>query len=185
MKNRIIYTLFFAFVVNVLSSQDIANLRVGLLSTSIETSEIQSRYGYNAGISARIGIPGFFMEPSLYYENFTISSYKEKEFISDHPSFHIVKINTNAGVEYKLLKKFNLRFYLGGNLSYVAEIDKNNHDIDFNAIDYGFASYNFGIGTTIYFATLDFKYEKSLSPFFKSFENSQITSYNISLGFMF
>ncbi len=185
MKNRILFILFFGFAVNALHSQDIVNLRVGLLSTSIETSEIQPRYGYNVGVSARIGIPGFFMEPGLYYENFTISSYKEKEFISDHPGFHLIKANTNAGFEYAIFKNFHLRFYLGGNLSYVAVIDKNNNDVDFNTIDYGFASYDFGIGTTIYFMTLDFKYEKSLSPFFKSFENSQITSYNISLGFMF
>ncbi len=185
MRSRIFCVLVFIFFFNIVYSQDVANFRFGTLLSSVKTDRVHERYGYNVGLAGRIGIPGFFIELGAYYQKFTIDEYEKIDFINDNPSYHAVKFNINLGLEYKVFKKGRLRFYSGGNLNYILEIDKNNRKINFDTVNYGLPSYNFGIGTTIYFVTLDFNYEKSITHFYNSDKNSKMDFYTLNLGFVF
>lgn len=191
--NIIIISLVLTTIVN---SQNVANVKAGVLIVSLNNNNLSFRPGYNIGIQGKIGAPGFYMSPGLFYQKFTISKYNKKEYINDKPSYNLVKLNTDAGIEKsisslfssvnsKFLNSFRVRVFTGLNLNYVRSIDKNPQNINFNNINEGFFGYDYGFGFSAWFLTLDFKQERSFTEFYKDIHKTKLNFSTISLGIVF
>lgn len=179
-----IILISFVFVANIIS-QDFANIKAGALMVGVSNNDFDFRPGYDLGIAVRIGSPGFFMSPSLSYQKFTIEQYNKKEYLNKRPSYSLVKLNNDAGFEFKLAKWFLYRAYAGVNLNYILSIDNNPQNIDFTQIYDGFVGYDFGVGVTLGFITLDFKWEKSFTEFYKDINKTKLNFSTINVGFVF
>ena len=126
MLSKVINIIIISFIFNgFITSQNVANIQAGTLIVGINSNSFSFRPGYNVGISARIGSSGFFMDPGLYYQKFTISEFNKKKFINDKPSYSLIKINTDGGFENKITNWLLYRIFAGVSLNYVLSIDNN------------------------------------------------------------
>jgi len=190
--NIIIISLILSTIVN---SQNVAHAKTGVLIVGLNNDEFSFRPGINIGIQAKIGAPGFYMSPGLYLQKFTISEYKRSEYMNDEPSYYIVKLNTDAGVEKnilsfidsqnKFLQAFKIRIFTGVNLNYVRSIDRNPENINFNNIYDLFLGYDYGLGFSVWFLTIDFKQERSFTEFYKGIKKTSLNFSTISVGIEF
>ncbi len=179
-----ILILFFGFS-TISTAQNVAHVKAGVLIVSLHNDEFSFRPGINLGVQAKIGATGFFMSPGLFYQKFTISEFAKKEYINDRPKYHLAKLNVDAGYESTLTKLFRYRVYAGVNLNRIIKIDNNSNNINFNNIYEGFVGYDYGFGFNVYFMTIDFKQERSLTEFYKGYKKTKLNFSTISLGFVF
>ncbi|HHH53265.1 MAG TPA: hypothetical protein ENK91_06375 [Bacteroidetes bacterium] len=185
MRRFLSFILFLVVISTGIKAQTVANIQVGSLLVSNDNDKFSYRPGYNVAIHARIGSPGFFMCPGLTYQRFTISEYDKTKYVNNLPSYSIVKISTNAGFENKIVKWLKYRFFAGLNLNYLSSIDNNSKNINFNSVYEGFVGWDYGVGISIGFITLDYKYEKSFTEFYKDIDKTKINFRTIVVGIAF
>jgi hypothetical protein len=190
--NIIIISLVLSTIV---SSQNGAHVKAGFLLVGLSNNEFSFRPGLNLGIQGKLGSPGFYMSHGLFLQKFTISEYNKTEYMNNRPSYYIVKLNTDGGIEKnilsfinsqnKFLKSFKVRVFTGVNLNYVKSIDKNPNNINFNDVYDLFVGYDYGLGFSAWFLTIDFKQERSLTEFYKGIKKTYLNFSTISVGFVF
>ncbi len=179
-----ILLLFFSFNSKIIA-QNVAHLKAGTLLAHVQNNKFSFRPGINIGIQAKIGAPGFYMSPGIFYQRFTISEFAKKKYINDKPKYHLTKLNIDAGYELKITKLFRLRAFTGINLNRIIKIDNNSQNINFNNVYEGFAGLDYGLGFNISSFSLDFKYERSFTQFYKDYNKTKLNFSTISLGFVF
>ncbi len=186
MLKTIINILLFFFNLNSnIVAQSVAHVKAGSLLVNVQNNKFSFRPGINLGIQAKIGAPGFYMSPGIFYQRFNISEFDKNEYINDRPSYHLSKLNVDAGYELKITKLFRCRVFTGINLNRIIKIDNNSQNINFNNVYEGFAGYDYGLGFNIAFFTIDFKEEHSLTQFYKGYNKTKLNFSTISLGFVF
>jgi len=127
-------------------TQNKAHVKGGLLLVSLSNDDFSFRPGYNLGIQGKIGAPGIYMSPGLFYQKFTISEYNKKKYINNRPSYSLIKINTDGGYEGRFTDLIRYRVFAGVNLNYILSIDNNEKNINFNNIHDAFVGYDLGFG---------------------------------------
>jgi hypothetical protein len=183
---RLIILIFLIFVVfNNLNSQDGAQLYVGTLNVSVPNEPNTIRPGFNVGGQGKIGSPGFFMAPGLIFQKFTVDPFDKNRYYNDRPSYSMIKLTTDGGYEYKILKFLKVRIFAGVSLNYVISIDENTRGINFNNLYDANFSYDYGAGISLWFITLDFKRDNNLTDFFKDVEKKGISFNCINIGISF
>jgi len=180
---NILILFFSSFAVS--SAQDVAHIKAGVLLVHLKNNKFSFRPGINLGVQAKIGAPGFYMSPGIFYQKFTILEFDKKKYINDKPKYHLVKLNVDAGLEKSIVKLFRFRVFAGVNLNRVIKIDNNSHNINFDNVYEGFAGYDFGLGFNIAFMTIDFKQERSFTGFYKDYKKTKLNFTTISLGVVF
>ncbi|MEZ4908358.1 MAG: hypothetical protein R2771_12120 [Saprospiraceae bacterium] len=184
---KIINIILLMFVLNAYSySQDYAVAYFGPTYAISNASEKVYLPGYNFGIHALLGVPGFFMSPGLGYQKLTLVSHDKQHFFHHEPSFHILNINNDAGVEYVIIRNLSIRFFVGASLNYVLSIDENTNNIDFNSIYDANFSWDFGMGITFKAISLEYKIDKGLTGVYKdNYNYSNFTIKSLNLAFRF
>ena len=183
---RIINLILLIFVLSTgLKSQDSGLIYAGTLDVRIENEPNTVRPGYTLGAQGKIGSPGFYMSPGIVFQKFTIEPYDKNRYFNDQPSYSMLKLTNDAGYEYKITSFLKLRIFAGVSLNYVLTIDDNDSEIDFNNLYDANFSYDYGAGISLWFVTLDFKRDNSLTNFFKDIEKKGISFNCINLGIQF
>jgi hypothetical protein len=141
--------------------------------------------GYTVGAQAKIGSPGFYMSPGLVFQRFNIEPYDKNSFINSRPAYSMVKLINNAGWEYKIIKPLKFRFFVGVALNYVLSVDDNDRGYDLDDLYDANFSYDYGVGITVGFITLDIKRDKSLSNFFRNTTKKGIAFTCLNVGIAF
>ncbi len=182
---KFFYIFVFLFISFSATSQDIINIRLGIFNPNTEIDNLRMGLGYEAGISSRLGIPGLFISPGVYYQYFYVEEYNGKKFTDNKPTYHVMKLNINSGFEYAFMEILSLRAYVGANVNYLGLAQNNRTNSDLYSIRDLFFSYNFGLGTTVSIISLDFKFEKTFDKLYNSIPESNLNLYTVSLGVVF
>lgn len=166
-------------------------LKGGINISELKTdwAESENRLGYQAGIWARVGAAGLYVQPEAYLGS------KGGEFTSDDATAASFKAKVNFTtldvpvlIGYKFgLSKLNVHFMTGPVVSFMLNKDTNsNYDEvkDYNNYKNQTIGAQAGAGVDVGNITLDLRYEKGLSNISKSGQYDQKQNlWHISLGY--
>ena len=111
---NILILFFSSFALS--SAQDVAHIKAGVLLVHLQNNKFSFRPGINLGVQAKIGVPGFYMSPGIFYQKFTILEFDKKKYINDRPKYHLVKLNVGVGFEKDITELFRFRGFAGVNI---------------------------------------------------------------------
>lgn len=159
---------------------------VGTLITSDTefTRSGAAHYGWRAAVFARMGNnDAWHFQPGLSYERYNLVTSEEfNAFDSKEPQLHFLKTYINVAFFLIHNKGFKMRLSGGGNITYLAKLEENDHNIHidkFNDVTFGI---NGILGLDFWLISLDLGYENSLTDFFYKVDRSTSRFWTLSLG---
>ena len=178
----------FIFIVTVLTisnsfSQNELGVKLGLSSYNIPKSSNNSKelklsiadasYGFQAGIFARIGLFGFYLQPEVDFNSNTVR-YKISD-LDNLDTLNNIRTSTYRNIDIPILFMINpsiFRFYAGpvghyliDDISDFTQKDKIKEIL--TNLKYG---YQAGVGVAVKSVTFDVRYEGSISKTIRTFE---------------
>jgi len=156
-----------ALLISVLSFSQSFDLGVkaGVSSAKLKLEDNQSAFesgdlnlGFHAGLFARVGIAGFFVQPEVYFNNATgskIEANPQSPNYNQSVKFNMSKVDVPVLVGYKL---FIARIYAGPVASFPVsvKIDKEDVKDQYKSSIFG---YQAGVGVNLLKLTVDLRYE--------------------------
>lgn len=184
MKKTLFVLFTFFFITNLSFSQNEIGLKFGLSSydfstnQNITTSKIKlaidnASYGFQAGIYARIGLFGFYLQPELDFNSNTIN-YRIKN-LNNLDSLNQIRTSSYKNIDVPVLFMITpsiFKIYAGPVGHYLINdvsdfLKKDKIKEMAKNLKYG---YQLGLGVSINSLTLDVRYEGNFYKNIKSFE---------------
>lgn len=171
-------------------SQSGVNLRLGVGTMVTDqtyfTEEGGAHYGLRLAGFARIGASDtWYFNPGLSYERYNITASSEFDAFDKNTHLHFLKGYVNLAFFLIQTDLFKMRVTGGGNINYLAAIDKNDYDYELGDFNDATLGLNAGIGLDFWVLTFDLGYEQSLTDFFSEPDKSTSRFWTLSAGFFF
>lgn len=169
-----------------------AGLNLAKLKTDLATEE--NRLGFQAGVWARLGGAGVYVQPELYLGSkgtkFTSITQENGSEVNQEDKVRFTTLDFPVLIGSKIgLDKLNVRFMAGPVVSFILNKDKPvstayNNITDFNNYKDNAWGLQAGAGVDISSLSIDLRYEAGLSNVSKSDKYDQKTNlWHLSLGY--
>lgn len=141
--------------------------KVGLTSTKMNIKESANDFmagdnqiGYHAGVFARVGILGFYVQPEVYFHSVSGSYIDPSQGANNEVNFDRTQIDVPILFGYRFAKIFRINAGPVANFA-VGDIDFSNASFSGAVEDYRNAAYGYQLGAGIDLGsiTLDIRYE--------------------------
>lgn len=163
--------------------QAYGNIHIGTVEASFEDNK--SRYGYEVGGGVVVGGDGLFVFPGIAYQRFSLIQNDKNDYFSKSPCFNDMRLSVDLGFEYKIISTLRVRFFGGGGLDYVLDIEDNPAQLNFDNVYDAAFSWQYGVGASFSILSIEYKMINGITDYFRTMKPSKLKTPVISLGFRF
>ncbi len=189
MKKLLLLSVILMFYFN-MSGQAGAHVHGGLLAGQFNTTNLTpegtTHRGWRVGVDARLNSGKMFFTGGVHYFKYSFDAADGGEYFNTGDSFTIQKGRFGLGwnlIEIPLIMR--LRAKLMGSINLITAPDDRDLPSQYERMNDGYASLDFGLGVDVLFFTIDLEYEKGMLNAVNQAPDTKLDYWSLTAGVFF